>query len=185
MTSTPTFPRWLLPFCVLLTLSIAYLGYEHVRNPKPRLAYVDSQRLLDSYQGMVTARRQYQRLQQDWQHNLDQLAQEAQRAQQQAASLPLARSARLQQVAQLKQQQYASYQQVLAQQQPIEMQRLTQPVLNHVNRFMLRYGKAQGYDFIFATTETGAMLYANPARDLTADVAAELNRNLQDSLRIH
>lgn len=164
---------------------MVYIIYEHVRNPKIRLAYVDSQRLLDSYQGMVTARRQYQRLQQEWQHNLDQLAQEMQQAQQQAARCPLAEAARLRQVAQLKQQQYASYKQALTQQQPIEMQRLTQPVLNQVNRFMLRYGKAQGYDFIFATTETGAMLYANPTRDLTADVAAELNRTLQDSLKAH
>ena len=151
-----------------------------------KLAYVDTDRLLNSYQAMLDARRQYQRQQQEWQHNLGTLEQEARAAtdtaQRLSATLPPAARATQAARAQLRQQQYLSYRQAIEQQDPQEMQRLTQPVLLHVNKYLRQYGEQHGYALIFATGEAGTLVYGQPGLDITTDVAAGLNQALQDSL---
>lgn len=50
-------------------------------------------------------------------------------------------------------------------------------VLNQINSYVMDFGKANGYDYIFGTTESGSLLYATDADDLTDEILEGLNDN--------
>jgi len=131
---------------------------------------------------MLNARRQYQRHKQEWEQNLLTLEQEAQTATAEAQDASQPAQGKLLAAARLKQQQFVNYRQSDSQQQPAEMERLTQPVLERVNKFLYQYGSKHHYDVVFAASESGGIVYANPGMDVTMPVVAELNQALRDSL---
>ncbi|GAB3843763.1 hypothetical protein GCM10028822_00290 [Hymenobacter terrigena] len=49
-------------------------------------------------------------------------------------------------------------------------------LLKEVNMFLKTYGKAKHYDFILGANDSGNIVYAADARDVTNDVLAELNQ---------
>jgi outer membrane protein len=187
MPSSSTDRRIGFGFALLVSLALAALFYLHYAAQPPRLAYVDTDRLLNAYQAMLDARRTYQRQKSEWEHNLQTLEQEARQAAEAVEKLPntapAAARARLVASAQLRQQQLITYSQAVERQDPEERQRLTEPVLAHTNQYLRRYGQRHGYDVLLSTAEAGALVYANPALDVTADVAAGLNTALRDSLK--
>ena len=182
-----TLSKLLLGFLLIAVIGLTVVQYKQRTVPIPRLAYVNTEKLLDSYQAMLDARRQYQRQKQEWEQNLGTLEREARQAataqqvpnhvgsQTQATGLATAR---------LKQQQFDNYRQAVLQQGPLEMERLTKPVLEHINQFLARYGQTHNYDFVLATSEAGSIVYANPALDVTTPVVAALNQALRDSLKV-
>ena len=118
--------------------------------PTLRVAYVNTEKLFNSYQAMVSARRVYQDEKQEWEHNLETLAHEARQAQEARQGLGSGASARQQaasdEILRLKQQQFLNYRAAVQQQNPTEMQRLTQPVVAAANRYLAIYSKQQQYD---------------------------------------
>jgi outer membrane protein len=151
----------------------------------PRIAYIDTDKLLNSYQAMITARHQYQREKQEWQHNLAILSEEAQQAAksaQQAVTGSPAKKAAQAREAQFKREQLFNYQQALVKQEPEEMQRLTQPVIASVNRYISTYSREHQYSLVLTTAGQGDVVYSDNKLDITADVAKKLNEQLVDSL---
>jgi outer membrane protein len=174
----------------LWKLSVAYclvVFATSCQDQKPAVAYVNTDQLLDTYQAMLDARQQYQRQKQEWEHNLTSLEQEARLAVDTArrlgSTMPVAFRAQQATRARLRQQQYLNYRQAVTQQDGQEMERLTRPVLNQVNRYLTRYGRENNYDYILATSQEGNLLYARPTLDITKQVAAGLNQALKDSLQ--
>jgi len=173
---------------ILLVVSVGVLAFRSLSSDHVSIAYVDTNRLLDSYQAMLDARRTYQREKDEWNSNLNTLALEADKAAQKlshlsTATAPAIRSA-CQNEAKIKQQQFSNYRTAIAQQEPDEQKRLTEPVLSLVNKHLRVYAKSKGYDVIIASADSGAILYANSNLDVTSDVAAQLNKALRDSLSI-
>lgn len=144
------------------------------------IAYINTDKLLDSYHAMTSARREYQLEKQEWVRNLRTLADEAQLAAQRSQAAPTAAS--LQREARLKQQQFLNYQQAVLRQDPEEMQRLTQPVVQAANRFIAQYSQTHHYALVLSSAGQGDVVYAAPALDITAQVTAALNQHLTDSL---
>jgi outer membrane protein len=48
-------------------------------------------------------------------------------------------------------------------------------ILDQVNKYVLEYGKANHYDYIFGVTEDGNILFAKEGEDITAQVLIFLN----------
>jgi outer membrane protein len=165
--------------------AISSAFYSWRAEASPRIAYIDTDKLLNSYQAMTTARHQYQREKQEWQHNLAILSEEAQQAAksaQQAVTGSHAKKAAQAREAQFKREQLFNYQQALVKQEPEEMQRLTQPVIASVNRYIATYSREHQYSLVLTTAGQGDVVYSDNKLDITADVAKKLNEQLVDSL---
>jgi outer membrane protein len=172
--------------CLGSLAAIGSAGYLWLNRSTSRIAYVDTDKLLNSYQAMATARHQYQREKQEWQQNLTTLGKEAQQATNQAQQAtksvnPIEKLAR-ERDARLKQEQLLNYQQAVIKQEPEEMQRLTQPVIASVNRYIAAYSREHQYSLVLTTAGQGDVVYSDSKMDITADLVKNLNKYLTDSL---
>lgn len=169
---------------LLLLGSVVYLWQRPVA---ARVAYVDTDRLLNAYQAMITARHQYQSEKETWQKNLATLAQEASQASSTAreseTGVNKSEQTTALKIALVKQQQLLTYRQAIQQRDEQEQQRLTQPVIALSNKYISQYCKAHGYDIVFTTAGQGDVLYVTDALDITSPITAGLNQALSDSLQ--
>jgi Skp family chaperone for outer membrane proteins len=176
-----------LSICCLMSLAAAGSAlYSWHSRSAFRIAYVNTDKLLGSYRAMVTARHQYQNEKREWEHNLRTLSEEAHQAAiqaQQAANTtrPAERLIHLRE-ANLKQQQFLNYRQAVLKQEPEEMQRLTQPVIASVNRYIAAYSREHQYSLVLTTAGQGDVVYSDTKMDITTDVIQQINQYLADSL---
>jgi outer membrane protein len=146
-----------------------------------KLAYVESGKMLDGYQGMKDARKAFEGKARGWEkQNQTMLANfkaNVEAYQKQAPSLSAEQRAATEQKLQEQQQQVAQQQQMLQQQAQQEEGKLTQSVLESVNKKVEAYGKAHGYKLILIAAPSGTIAYGEKNLDITAPVLAYLNAN--------
>jgi outer membrane protein len=144
-----------------------------------KLAYVESGKMLDGYQGMKDARRSFEGKARGWEkQNQNMLASfkaAVEAYQKQAPSLTAEQRAASEQKLQEQQQQVAQQQQMLQQQAQQEEAKLTQTVLESVNKKVEAYGKAHGYKLILIAAPSGTIAYGEKNLDITTPVLAYLN----------
>lgn len=181
--STPT--RWFFNATIVVALIVLFV--LHFTNQPPRLAYVDSSRLLHDYQGMVDARSTYNLHKQDWQRNLDTLRAETTRGilayQRDRATLTPAQRQDTETRLRILRQQYVDYQSAIQTKDGEEQQHLTQQVLDSSNAFLRRYGARNNYDMILLTAEGDNLAYAKSGLDVTVPVLKEINTLYNNSKR--
>lgn len=144
-----------------------------------RIAYIDTAKLMEGYEGMKQARAQYRQKAEVWQANVDTLVSEVQQQiktyEKESAGMSAKEKELSQQLIRSKQQQLGEYQKAIqekARQADVEM---TQQVLATVNAYLTDYGKAHNYRIILAATDAGNIIYAEEGMDITADVLEGLN----------
>ena len=146
-----------------------------------KLAYVESGKMLDGYQGMKDARRAFEGKARGWEkQNQTMLAgfkAAVEGYQKQAPTLSAEQRAATEQKLQEQQQQVAQQQQMLQAQAQQEEGKLTQSVLESVNKKVEAYGKAHGYKLILIAAPSGTIAYGEKNLDITAPVLAYLNAN--------
>lgn len=143
------------------------------------IVYVESAKLLDGYQGMKDARRSFEGKAKGWERQNQALVSSFRSAVEQyqktAASLtPEQRAAAEQQLQQKQQQGAVEQQKIQAQAQEAEG-KLTQTVLESVNKKVEAYGKAHGYKMILIAAPSGTIAYGEKGLDVTTPVLAYLN----------
>ena len=143
------------------------------------IVYVESAKLLDGYQGMKDARRSFEGKAKGWERQNQALVSSFRNAVEQyqktAAGLtPEQRAAAEQQLQQKQQQGAAEQQKIQAQAQEAEG-KLTQTVLESVNKKVEAYGKAHGYKMILIAAPSGTIAYGEKGLDVTTPVLAYLN----------
>ena len=143
------------------------------------IVYVESAKLLDGYQGMKDARRSFEAKAKGWERQNQALVSSFRNAVEQyqktAAGLtPEQRAAAEQQLQQKQQQGAVEQQKIQAQAQEAEG-KLTQTVLESVNKKVEAYGKAHGYKMILIAAPSGTIAYGEKALDVTTPVLAYLN----------
>jgi outer membrane protein len=143
------------------------------------IVYVESAKLLDGYQGMKDARRSFEGKAKGWERQNQALVSSFRTAVEQyqktAAGLtPEQRAAAEQQLQQKQQQGAAEQQKIQAQAQEAEG-KLTQTVLESVNKKVEAYGKAHGYKMILIAAPSGTIAYGEKGLDVTTPVLAYLN----------
>ena len=160
----------------LLILLIFYI----VLNPAPRIAYVDSIKLMNGYQGMIDARKVYQQKATGWQANIDTLAMEVQQriADYEKTSAKMSAKERdlSRELIRNKEQQLREYQQVLNSQAQEEDAKMTNDVVSQVNTYIKEYGESNGYTVILAAVK-GNIVFAKDAIDLTDEILEGVNKN--------
>jgi len=169
---------------ILLAISImSFLGmiglfYLHF-NDTAKLAFVDSKKLINNYQGMVDARTQFRQKASSWQSNIDTLAKELEgtikKYEASIANLSAKEKTLSQELIKTKRQQLVDYERAIQQQSQQEDAALTQQVFKQVNAYLEEYGKRRNYNIILAATEMGNIAYANEGIDITDDVLEGLN----------
>lgn len=144
-----------------------------------KIVYVESSRMLDGYQGMKDARRAFTTKARGWeQQNRNLLAgfkSAVEAYQKQASSLSAEQRAATEQKLQEQQQEVGQRQQQLQGQAQEEEAKLTQKVLESVNKKVEAYGKAHGYKLILIAAPSGTIAYGQKDLDVTVPVLAYLN----------
>lgn len=143
------------------------------------IVYVESGKLLDGYQGMKDARRAFETKAKGWERQNQALVNGFRTAVEQyqktAASLTPEQRAAAEQKLQAQQQQGAVEQQKIQQQAQEAEGKLTQTVLESVNKKVEAYGKTHGYKMILIAAPSGTIAYGEKSLDITTPVLAYLN----------
>lgn len=170
---------WLVVLFSILFLSNAYLLFHHFSESN-NIVYVDSAKLMNGYQGMIDARKDYQQKATTWKANIDTLIIEIQReiaGYEKAASKMSAKEKELAgKLIQTKQQQLADYQKAINEKASQEDNQLTTRVVQEVNAYLKDYGSGKGYKIILAATDYGNIVYAEDGLDITEQVLEGLNK---------
>lgn len=170
--------HWLLTLSslILLTLFLCYFFFVHTE----RIAYVDSVKLMNGYQGMVDARKVYQQKAAGWQANIDTLAREVQQRitdyEKASAKMSVKERDLSRELIQNKEQQLREYQQALNDQAQQEDAKMTTEVVSQMNAYIKEYGETKGYTVILAAVN-GNIVFARDAIDLTDEILDGLNKN--------
>jgi len=143
------------------------------------IVYVESGKMLDGYQGMKDARKAYEVKAKGWERQNQALVSSFRTAVEQyqktAASLTPEQRAAAEQKLQAQQQQGAVEQQKIQAQAQEAEAKLTQTVLESVNKKVEAYGKSHGYKMILIAAPSGTIAYGEKGLDVTAPVLAYLN----------
>ncbi|QJX47407.1 OmpH family outer membrane protein [Hymenobacter taeanensis] len=144
-----------------------------------KVAYVESGKLLDGYQGMKDARRSFEAKAKRWEAQNQTLVQGFQSAvqkyQQQAAGMTAEQRANTEQQLQGRQAQVAQEQEKLQRQAQEEEAKMTQQVLERINKQVEVYGKQNGYRLILIAAPSGTIAYGRKDLDITTPVLKHLN----------
>ncbi len=144
-----------------------------------KIVYVESTRMLDGYQGMKDARRAFEGKARNWERQnqtmLTGFKAAVEAYQKQAPTLTPEQRAATEQKLQAQQQEVGQRQQQLQAQAQEEEAKLTQSVLESVNKKVEAYGKARGYKLILIAAPSGTIAYGQKDLDITTPVLAYLN----------
>ncbi len=172
--------NFLIGLLLALNLIVSTIAISlHAILNNSNIVYVDAQRLVGGYQGMVDARSEFDFKSKTWKSNLDTLRIEfetkVKEYESTASQLSIKERSLLEELIQLKQKQFLSYQEVVSENVKHEDQDLTNKVLTKVNDFVKRYGEDKGYSIIMAATQFGNIIYADKQKDITDEVLRGLN----------
>lgn len=164
---------------VITFIAILYLYYNSFA--APTIVYVDTNQLLENYEGMKEARQAYQEKANQWQANIDTLKAELDREVQQYQSSKKNMTRKEQDLNQklieTKRKQFIDYQKGIQQKSQQEDYQMTEQVLTEVNTFIEAYGKQKGYTMILGANASGSIIYAKEPLDITEALQQALNDN--------
>ncbi|RSK32520.1 OmpH family outer membrane protein [Hymenobacter metallilatus] len=144
-----------------------------------KVAYVESGKLLDGYQGMKDARKAFEGKARRWEAQNQTLVRGFQTAvqqyQQKAEGMTQEQRAATEQQLQQRQMQVAQEQEKIQRQAQEEEGKMTQQVLERINKQIEKYGKANGYRLILIAAPSGTIAYGRKDLDITNPVLKHLN----------
>lgn len=170
--------QWIINIVVLAGLIV--LGGYHLLN-KEKTVYVDIGVLMQEYQGMKDARREFEKLSAQWQANVDTLIsewhKELQNYEKERSGLSKNERELKEELLHNKQQQVNQYRDAVQMKAKEEEQKLTQTAVNRINEYLSEYGGDKGYSLILGATGSGNIVYADKSMDITDEVL----KGLQDA----
>ena len=164
-------------------LGIVFIGlitmFVFTNQSKNKIGYIDANKLLQGYKGMIDVRKDMQEKAKIWEANVDTLIRdwenELRGYEKERASMSSREQAKREEVLRNKQQQINKYRESLQQKAAAEDSKMQQTVLDEMNIYIKEYGKKHNYDYILGATGTGNILYANDAKEVTEDILDNLN----------
>ncbi len=144
------------------------------------LAYVDSNKLLNEYEGMKAARGVYEKKATAWQANIDTLTVEVQNAikayEKESRGMTAKEKSLSKELIKSKQEKLINYQRAIQDQSQQEDYKATQEVLADINAYLKEYGENHAYKIILAATDAGNIVYAQEGMEITEEVIEGLNK---------
>ncbi len=164
-------------FTIILSISLFSLYRSYSSND---LVFIDTNKLLNGYQGMIDARGDFQQKASLWKSNIDTLAAEVEKSikdyEKESTKMTAKEKELSRELIRTKQKQLADYQRAMQDKAAQEDNQMTKLVLDQVNAYITKYGKEHGYPIVLATTETGNIAYADEGLDITDEVLKGLNK---------
>lgn len=169
----------------ILIIAIVISGIALYKAMHPlKIAYIRSAELIYSYDGMKESQKLFQTKKESGQANVDTLRIELERAfsayTKDVSSLSAKDKKERQELLQHQEQNYLQYAQAMKEKEKKDENEMTQAVLNQVNSFTEQYAKANGFDIVLGTTNSGNLLYANESMDITKVVLEALNASYRN-----
>jgi len=162
----------------VIICAILVLTWLHFRSSG--IVYVDTNVLMQKYQGMKDARAEFEKKAKVWQTESDTLVKEWQNQlkayEKERTGLTAKEKQLKEEKLRNKQQQINGYRQSTEKKAHEEEQKLTQTVINQVNDYVSEYGKKHGYKYIMGANGTGNILYADKKNDITEIILEGLNK---------
>lgn len=150
---------------------------------KDKVGYVYNSRVLSEYKGIVEAKAKYQQEINQWQANLDtlnaELRNEMAAYEGKREGMTVNERRLSEELINRKRQEFLNYKKALETKASERDMDMTKAILNQIDSYLLEYGKAHEYDYLFGVTDNGNILYANEGDDLTDEVIAELNKRYE------
>ena len=168
-------------FTILIILQLFSLYNQNLKAAE--IVYVDSNKLLENYQGMQAARQAFQQKASIWQANIDTLKAELDREirsyETGKSSMSAKERSLNEELIKTKRQQFIDYQQGIQQKSQQEDYQMTEQVLIEVNTFIEQYGKQHGYKMVLGANNSGNIVYGEETLDITDELQEALNAQYQ------
>jgi outer membrane protein len=164
----------------MLITVVLLTGYHFLFNKKTiSMAYVDSAKLMTDYQGMKEVKKILESKDKVWQASLDTLAQELQndikKYEKERGKMSDREKQTTEELLGRKQQQFMQYKEASKNKVAEEGQKITNEALMKMNAVITEFGKSNNYTIIFGTN-SGNIVYANDAINITDEILQELNK---------
>ena len=170
--------KFTLGFSIINFIGLLLLLILHFY-PNNRVVYVDSTKIINSYHGMIEARKGYQEKITKWKANIDTLAKEVQieiaRYEKESLHMTVKEKELTKQLIRGKQQQLGEYQKAINEQASQEDAEATKKVVGEINTYIKNYGQRHNFSIIFAATEYGNIAFAKEGLDITEEILGGLN----------
>jgi outer membrane protein len=164
---------------ILLISVVLFVLFESFSTARNSIVYVDSEKLLNGYKGMMDARSEFEKKRSAWQTNIDSLTKEVKDAiakYSKNLSTSTEKEKELsRELIQTKQKELNDYQSAIKENASQEEARLNRQVYSTVNTYLERYGKKHKFKMVLIASN-GNIAYADPAIDVTDVVVEDLNK---------
>ncbi len=161
----------------VIVLLVGWIGYTSVFQ-KTKIAYVDSAKLVEKSTAMQKLQTELRADAEKNKANIDTLVMEFENSmksyEKKMSSMSVKEKELATELLKNKQSQLVQYQQAIKQKVGQQEQQKMQEVLKVINQTISDYGKQQGYQIIFATSN-GNIAYADEAIDITEDIIERIN----------
>ncbi len=175
--------QWSLIMSALSLAGVTVLLVLQLSLNEKQIAYVDTSKLVANYQGMIVAKKEYQKKVSVWSANIDSLKQEVNGLissfNKEEKTLSRKEKSLQQELIKSKQAQLAQYQEAIQTKAQQEDARMTQEVVAEINSFIKIYATQNGFDLILGATPNGNIAYAEEAMDVTDDLLKLLNQTAE------
>lgn len=167
---------------IISLIGCIVLGFLHYNSSNSsKIAYINTPKLINEYEGMKAARAEFQQKSKTWQANVDTLSSEMEQAiktfEKDRVGMTEKEMQLSQQLLQNKRQQLMQYQQAMQQKAQEEESRLNETVMAQINAYLKTYGEDSGYEVILGATTVGNIIYAKDYLDITGEAIKGLNES--------
>jgi outer membrane protein len=164
---------------ILLISVISFVIFQSFSTNRNSIVYVDSEKLLNGYKGMMDARAEFEKKRSVWQTNIDSLTKEVKDAISKYSKNLSVSSEKEKELSreliQTKQKELNDYQSAIKENAGQEEARLNRQVYSTVNAYLERYGKKHNFKMVLIATN-GNIAYADPSIDITDVIVEDLNK---------
>ncbi|MEM9673619.1 MAG: OmpH family outer membrane protein [Bacteroidota bacterium] len=149
----------------------------------PRIAYVNSDTLLENYKFFQTKREELEKraedLQKEYENRARGLQNEIATFQQNAGGMTMNQARAVEEDLRKKQQNLLQYQQNLSNQLLQEETKVNDDLYDRVSDFLADYGKDRDFKLVLTYTKNSGVLYADDSLDITQQVVQGLNQDYE------
>lgn len=145
-----------------------------------KIAYIDNGLLLNKYQGIADAHKEFENKTKSWGANVDTLGAEMERTlkkyEKERSSLSEKERKLQEELLQNKQHQYIQYRDAMQKKAKEEENGISLKALAKLDEFIKEYGEKHHYKIILGATNTGNVIYAEKTLNITDAIIEEANR---------
>jgi outer membrane protein len=166
--------------CLISIGMSGYLMFTKFHHDVPKVVYIDNNVLLEKYQGMIEAKNEFEKTSAQWQANVDTLSKELEGEikgyEKERGQMTAKERSLKEELINHKQNQFYQYREAMKKKYKDEEEKMTAAVLQKVNGYITDYGKRNNYTIILGANNSGNVVYAQEALDITVPVLDYINK---------